>query len=82
MQDLINIFSSDENVKHQIMQQLHDYVLGDVKYEYLHNDLRYPKYSGRHNSYSSLQVSRQHCDLLVEKLRLLKIFLDGLDRLR
>lgn len=82
VQDLINIFSPDEHLRRQIMQQLHDYVLGDIKYEYLHNDLRYPKYSGRYNSYSSLQVSRQHCDLLFEKLRLLKVFLEGLDRLR
>ena len=79
---LIKVFSGDERLRNQVIQQINDYVLGDTKYEYLHNDLRYPKYSPKFNSYSCLDVTETDCELLLNKLDSLKKYLDGLDRLR
>ena len=82
VEDLIRIYSGDEHIRLQITQQLRDYVLGDIKFEYLHNDLRYPHYSSRFSSYSCFEVNEADCELLIHKLAVLKKFLDGLDRFR
>ena len=72
---LIDVVSTDEAVKAQVTQQLKKYVLGNIHYNYLHNNLRYPSYSKRYDSYSLLQVGKSDCEALFSKMESLKLFL-------
>ena len=78
---LIEILSTNDHVKAQIGMQLRQYVLGGLKYNFLHNNLRYPLYSKKHNSYSKLEVSKNDCDILFSKLDSLKKFLADMHRI-
>ena len=54
---LINVISPDDGIRNQIKKQLHYFVLGDVRFNHLHNDLRYPHYSERHQSFRVLMFA-------------------------
>jgi len=71
----IEIVSPHARIKEQVRDQLNRYVLEDIKFNHLHNNLRYPFYSDRYDSYSCLDVTRQDVELLLQKLNFLKNFL-------
>ncbi len=79
---LIEVINGNQIVRDQIKKQLRDHVLGDIRFNLLHNNLRYPFYSERFNSYSSLEFSERDSDLILQKLNSLKIFLEGIDRFK
>ena len=58
------------------------FVLGGIRFGKLHNDLRYPSFSERYQSYSLLNVSRQAADITLERLQTLKRFLKDIHQLR
>lgn len=77
---LLEIISTDEIVRNQVSKQLKDNVLGDIRYNHLHNNLRYPSYFTKFDSYSILNITKQDFDILSNKLSLLKLFLEDLHR--
>jgi len=76
---LIEIISkNDELIKKQISEQIKQHVLGNIKYGYLHNNLRYPRYHEKYDSYSIMEIKKSDFDLLTKRLNLLRKFLNDL----
>ena len=77
---LIEIVNSDKLVQEQVSKQLNEHVLGKTKYNHLHNNLRYPSYFKKYDSYSIFEVGE--CDYKELKLRLdsLNNFLNDLHK--
>ena len=78
---LIKVISSDPIIQQQVAKQLAEYVLVNTKYNHLHNNLRYPAYFEKHESYSMLDVSRTDYQILFDRLSSLKSFLNDIDKL-
>lgn len=78
----VEIVSLNEDIRRQVREQLDRYVLAGVNFGLLHNDLRYPFYSERFNSYSCLEVTKQDAESLMQRLHFLKRFLQDVDRVR
>ena len=78
---LVTIFSGNERIRHQIQRQLDDHVLQGIRFGHLHNNLRYVMYSDRHSSFSLLQISKADAQFAIEKLDLLKGFMDRIDEI-
>jgi hypothetical protein len=72
----------DAYIRKQVREQLDKYVLDGIKFSLLHNDLRYPFYSERFNAYSSLDVTPEDTETLLQRLHFLKRFLQDVDRFR
>lgn len=79
---LVEVINGNQLVREQIKQQLHDHVTGDIDFRHLHNNLRYPFYSERYNSYSSLEVAKRDNELIARKLPSLKEFIAGVDKFK
>lgn len=75
---LIEIVSADKVVQAQISDQLNVHVLGNTKYGHLHNNLRYPSYFNKYDSYSVLNVELNDFEVLKKRLDLLRRFLNDL----
>lgn len=75
---LIEIVGRDDLIREQVSRQIYVHVLGKTDYSILHNSLRYPIYSRRYDSYSTLDVCRDDYDELRRRLNLLRKFLDDL----
>lgn len=78
---LIEIISPDKNIQQQIKNQLNKYVLQDINFRQLHNNLRYPFYSLKYNSYSCVDFNQEDCEVIEKKLNELKNYLNQLQRL-
>ncbi len=78
---LVKVISSDPVIQQQVSEQLSEYVLGDTKYNHLHNNLRYPIYFSNQDSYSILDVGRNDYQILFVRLSSLKRFLNDIDKL-
>lgn len=72
---LVDVISPNDVVKDQVNEQLRMHVLGDTKYNHLHNNLRYPNYFQKYNSYSQFQVNKSDTEVLFQRLESLKIFI-------
>jgi HEPN domain-containing protein len=79
---LIELVSSKGITQDQVKAQIEQYVLGGVKFGMLHNNLRYPFYIEKSHTYSILQIDREAAELMCEKLKSLKAFLQDIDMLR
>ncbi|MBX9936629.1 MAG: hypothetical protein K2Y10_08545 [Burkholderiaceae bacterium] len=77
---LIEIVSTDSITREQISNQIHLHVLGKTNYSQIHNNLRYPCYFKRYDSYSVLDVTKDDFDELKRRLNLLKKFLEDLNK--
>ncbi|KJD18299.1 hypothetical protein VE30_13760 [Vreelandella aquamarina] len=77
---LIEIVSTDNIVRNQVSQQLNTHVLGNTKYGHLHNNLRYPSYFKKYDSYSTIEVGKDDFDILSNRLMLLRKFLDDIHK--
>lgn len=80
IEDAIRLFTDivaggDDIKKIQINQQLDNYVIKKTIYNHLHNNLRYPYFNNRHESFSRLTVVKDDFDELKKRLIWLKIFL-------
>jgi HEPN domain-containing protein len=78
---LIEIACVNPAVQVQVREQLRDFVLGGIRFGKLHNDLRYPAFSVRYQSYSLLSVGQQDADITLERLQTLKRFLKDIHQL-
>lgn len=72
---LVEIASGDESVRSMVRKQLAEYVLGNVRFGELHNDLRYPRFHRRRGNFVILAVDSQSADFVVARLDALKSFL-------
>jgi hypothetical protein len=79
---LREIICSNAELREQVQLQMQDQVLGGIKFDALHNDLRYPNFDERRRSYSLLSVSCQDADITLERLQTLKRFLKDIHQLR
>ncbi|BAY68060.1 hypothetical protein ACN23B_12250 [Anabaena sp. FACHB-709] len=79
---LIEVISGNTVIREQVKNQLREYVVGEIKFNWLHNNLRYPFYSERYNSYSSFEITSHDNDVIAQKLKALKAFLADIDRFR
>ena len=78
---LVEIVSKNNStVEQQVKNQLHQHVLGDTQYNQLHNNVRYPIFLKKHDSYSILEVGMEDCAILKNRLASLKLFLNELHR--
>lgn len=78
---LVEIVSKNNaTIEQQVKNQLYQHVLGNTHYNQLHNNVRYPVYFKKYNSYSILEVGGEDSAVLKKRLSLLKIFLSELHR--
>ena len=76
---LIEMKSAGDSLKRDhITSLVKEHILGGVKYNQLHNNLRYPFYSEKSLMYFALEASFDDYKVLSEKLRSLKSFLKDL----
>jgi hypothetical protein len=75
---LIEIVSTDDIVNEQIKKQIEIFVLEEFNFSFLHYNLRYPFYSGRHDNYSVIDFDENDCLFIENKLEILKKFLEKL----
>jgi len=78
----VQVVSADSHVREQIKRQLEQYVYRGIRFNWLHNDLRYPSYSQRDASYACLDLSSDDVKAFVERLNFLKKVLADTDRIR
>lgn len=73
---LVEVISSDDIVKEQIKQQIETHVLQGIKFNKLHNQLRYPTqtYSGE---YICLEYTQNDCNDIKNALNSLKTYLNN-----
>jgi len=79
---LVEISSDDTRIREQVQHQLDDVVLEGVRFGMLHNNIRYPWYSKKYNSYSLLQVTAKDAMEVEAKVTKLKAFLADFHKLR
>ena len=79
---LLEVVTTDAAIREQVRVQLCERALGGLRFAQLHNDLRYPFYSSKRNSFSVLEVGESDAKLLATQLASLKVYLRDLDRLR
>lgn len=77
---LVEIISTEKVVQEQVYKQLSTYVLGNTKYNHLHNNLRYPTYFDRFDAYSTLDIDYKDYETLKKRLQSLRLFLVDLHR--
>ena len=77
---LIEIISTDNITKEQVSKQLKEGVLSNINYRHLHNNLRYPSYSKKYDSYSIIEIKKSDFILLGDRLKLLRKFLIDLHK--
>ncbi len=78
---LVEVVTGDKLKREQMKKQIKDYVLGGIRYNHLHNNLRYPYYSERYSSYSCIQVSKSDNEIIAQKLHDLKKFISDMDKI-
>jgi len=79
---LVETISNDKNIQEQVSNQIRKFVLNESSYRFLHNNLRYPFYSERFDSYSILEVEEKDYNILKKSIDSLKIFLNELDKFK
>ena len=77
---LLEILPQDAATKARLERQLADDVLKGLRFHHLHNDLRYPAYSRRFESYSGLSISKRDVEVLKICLSNMRSFLKTLTR--
>lgn len=78
---LLEIIAPDDLKRRQVMRQLKEYVLGDIHYAQVHNNLRYPYFSEKHQNHSLLEVKEDDFNALKQRLDRLKLFLADINGL-
>ena len=78
---LLEIISTDENLRNSIRQRLFVTELGDINYQQLHNNLRYPFYSQKFDSYSVAIYTADDYRFMENGLQKLKLYLKDLNRI-
>lgn len=75
---LVEVISPDPLVRQQIKAQLESFITGDVQFNHLHNDIRYPTYFDRDGCYSCLELNQSDTDKLFAKLEWVKQFVKSI----
>lgn len=78
---LIEVYGQDEFLRNQIKNQLKELVIKDLNFQQLHNDLRYPYYSLKYDSFTVCDYNLNDCKEIADRLSMLKTFLSELDKL-
>lgn len=78
---LIEVISSDENVRNQVKYQFNKYVFKDLNSRNLHNNLRYPFYNEKRGIYVIVNYDKKDCEYIEEMLDNLKKYLNDLNRI-
>lgn len=78
---LLTVISLDEKKRRSLKEKLDTYVLANTYFERIHNDLRYPKFSEHHQTFSILEVSVHDAQHIQHRLQELKRFLEEMKSL-
>ncbi len=78
---LIEVLSSDENIRNQVKFQFNQYVFKNLNSKSLHNNLRYPFYNNNYEYYTIVNYDKNDCEYIEEMLNNLKKYLDDLNRI-
>lgn len=78
---LIEVISSDENIRNQVKSQFNQYVFKDLNSRNLHNNLRYPFYNEKRGNYVIVNYDKKDCEYIEEMLENLKKYLKDLNRI-
>src|ERR1700681_4007285 len=78
----VQVASSDVRVREKIRLQLDQFVYRGIRFNWLHNDLRYPSYSQRDASYACLDLNDDDVRTFVDRLNFLKKVLADAARMR
>jgi HEPN domain-containing protein len=79
---LVEIASADPVVQDQVRRQIEQHVLGTIRFGNLHNNLRYPAYLDRRQSYALLRVGCEDAKVVSGRLQTLKRFLGEIHQLQ
>lgn len=77
---LLEIITTDKVLRNTIREQLFVSILGNINYHHLHNNLRYPFYSHKFDSYSVITYMKEDYIFVENGLQKLKIYLVDLNR--
>lgn len=72
---LVQVVSSNAEVQKQIRSQLDRFVFQGVRFNHLHNNLRYPFFSDRSQGFVLLKVNAEDIESIQSRLRWVKQFL-------
>jgi len=78
---IVKVISPDPVIQQQVLKKLSEYVLGDPKYNHLHDNIRYSFYFLNLDSYSMFDFSKDDYQGLFYRLSPLKDFLNDIDKL-
>lgn len=79
---LIEVISSDENIKNQVKLYFNEYVFKDLNFRSLHNNLRYPFYDRNREYYNIVRFDIRDCNHIEEMLEILKKYIKDLNRIK
>lgn len=79
---LIEVISSDENIRNQVKLYFNKYVFKDLSFRNLHNNLRYPFYDRSRGYYNIIKFDIEDCKYIEEMLENLKKYLKDLNRIK
>ena len=72
---------NDDSLYNHLYQQLTEQVFKNVKFNALHNKVRYPTYNSKNKNYTELMLDKKDCEELNNMLSLLKQYLNNLNRI-
>lgn len=78
---LLEIQIQDKVLRNSIREQIFVSILGDINYQHLHNNLRYPFYSQKFESYSIVTYTKKDYEFVENGLQKLKTYLNDLNRI-
>jgi len=78
---LLEIHIQDKVLRNSIREQIFVSILGDINYQHLHNNLRYPFYSQKFDSYSIVTYTKKDYEFVENGLQKLKTYLNDLNRI-
>jgi hypothetical protein len=79
---LVEALGMDTLVAKQVEEMINKYIIGNINFRMLHNNLRYPYFSEKHNTYSCISYYEEDCSSIYDKLNFLKNLLNDLDKYR
>lgn len=78
----VEALGMDTLVAKQVEDMINKYIIGNINFRMLHNNLRYPYFSEKYNTYSCVSYTCDDCSSIYEKLVFLKNLLSDLDKYR
>lgn len=79
---LIEVISSDKNIRDQVKLYFNEYVFKGLSFRNLHNNLRYPFYDRSREYYNIVNFDTEDCKYIEKMLENLKKYINDLNRIK